>query len=253
MRAQTVLVAAVVLLALACSSRQAAVSIVNAAVRPLDIVLLLDQSGSMRGNDPENNRIVASKALIRYLAGFWSPTLDHRLGVVNFGDRLPADPADEVMPLLALDSVNSARGELISARLEAMDLGNTNFVNALRRAAELFAGARSDESRQRAVVILTDGQPDDTRRLTQSQYFDELTRFFGDSMTGCHLYVLGIDQKNQFWSTSESYWRRIARYTQRLSSSDEKTMNQAFFQVAALALEGIADTWRTRPSKTGLS
>jgi uncharacterized protein YegL len=219
----------------------------DAARAPLDVVLLLDQSGSMMQNDPTNNRVEASRALVDYLASYWSEEQNHRVGLVNFGDTRPIDPVDEYAPLVSLDTQRLAERDELLRRIKPLDLGNTSFIGAFRVARRLLEESRRDEKRQPVLVLLTDGEPDDSRDLTRAAYFDELTRYLRDSLSGCHLYVLGIDQNDRYWSRNEPYWRQSARYSQRLVSADERLLKEMFWQVVSLEMEAVADSWQPIP------
>jgi uncharacterized protein YegL len=231
----------------ACRREPPVAGALDAARQPLDVVLLLDQSGSMRQTDPANNRVEASRALVDYLAPYWSREQDHRIGLVNFGDSRPLDPSDEFASLVSFDTQKVAQRDTLIARIKPLDLGNTSFIDAFRVAGRLLSESRRDEKRQAVLVLLTDGEPDDKRGLSRAEYFRELTDYFRDSLKDSHLYVLGIDQNDRYWSHNEPYWRQFARYTQRLMSADEKLLKETFWRVVSLEMEAVADSWQPIP------
>lgn len=107
---------------------------------PLDVVLVLDRSGSMAG-DPLDAVIAASRRLLR-LAG-----PDDRIGVVVFDDT-----ADVVVPLGRPD-VDAADRALARVGVG----GSTNLSGGWLKAVEMLTADRRDAALRR-VVVLTDGQ-----------------------------------------------------------------------------------------------
>ncbi len=215
--------------------------------KPLDVFLLLDQSSSMRQTDPNNNRIDASKFLVEYLATYWAKEQDHRIGLVNFGDLTPPNPDDEMVPLVSLDTTKKKEREELVNKIKPLDLRYTKFIEAFRKARRGFEEVEKDRPRQKAIVLLTDGEPDDLRRLSREAYFSEIIKFFSDSLQNCYLCVLGIDKEDKYWSKNDPYWRRIAKYTQRLISTEEKDLKEAFWKVISVLMEGVAEKWDSIP------
>ncbi|HDR00479.1 MAG TPA: VWA domain-containing protein, partial [candidate division WOR-3 bacterium] len=178
---------------------------IEATPRPLDIVLVLDQSSSMRWTDPENNRVEASRFFVDFLSSYWAREQDHRVGLVNFGDKKPPNPEDEVHYLISLDTANLAERNRLLGRIKPLDLVYTSFIEAFRTARILFDQAPADRERQRVIVLLTDGEPDDTRRLSRAAYFEELIRYYNDSLAGCNLHVIGLDINDGYWTSTLPY------------------------------------------------
>ncbi len=220
----------------------------QAIPKPLDIILLLDQSSSMKETDPENNRIEAAKFLVDYLASYWAKEQDHRIGLVNFGDLKPPNPEDEVGGLISLDSTKLKERQFLLEKIKPLDLRYTKFIDALRKAQKAFEEAKKDIPRQKVIIILTDGEPDDPRRLSRDAYFREIIPFFNDSLKDCQLCVIGIDKKDRYWSSNKPYWNKIALYTERLISAGEKDLKEAFWRVISILMEGVAEKWDTIPT-----
>ncbi len=231
-----------------CRGKEKRISFLPQAVpQPLDIFLLLDQSSSMKETDPQNNRIEAARFLIDYLASYWAEEQDHRIGLINFGDLKPPNPEDEIGKLVSLDTAKLNEREKLLNKIKPLDLRYTKFIDAFRNARKGFLEAEKDKARQEAIILLTDGEPDDLRRLSRAAYFQEIINFFNDSLKGCQLCVLGIDRGDKYWSKNEPYWEKIAKYTKRLVSADEKELKEAFWNVISILLEGVAEKWDSIP------
>ena len=210
--------------------------------KPLDVLLLLDQSGSMKETDPQNNRIEAGKFLIDYLSSYWAKEQDHRIGLINFGDT-SANPKDEIGELTSLDTANKTAIENLKQKIKPLNLGNTKFIDAFQKAEREFSAKKDEISRQKVIILLTDGEPDDKRGWTRERYFNEIINYFQNHLADCHLYVLGIDIPNRYWSYNEPYWRKIAKYTERLISVEEKNLKEAFWRVISMEMEAVAEKW----------
>ena len=115
----------------------------------LDLVLLIDSSGSMNSNDPSNLRISAGETLITGLTA----GLD-RVAVIDF-DR-------STTTLQALTSDLAAA----SASLSHIDSsGGTDIGSAVRASIDIINASQSGNSP--LVILLTDGDGDYTESLTQ--------------------------------------------------------------------------------------
>lgn len=110
---------------------------VNASV---DVLFIIDSSGSMGGNDPSGFRKTAAKEFVGALIE------GDRAGVVDFDGN-----ADLAQPL-TVDF-----GE-VNATIESLDsFGGTDIGSGVQRANEHFKEA-SNDSRAQYAVLLTDGQ-----------------------------------------------------------------------------------------------
>ncbi len=107
---------------------------------PVDLVLAIDSSGSMKVNDPGGLRITTAKRLIAGL----DPARD-RVGLVSWDNDL-----DFVQPL-------TSDLALVEKRLDQIDAnGATNLTAGLSAAiAELLQNGR--EEAQKVIIFLTDG------------------------------------------------------------------------------------------------
>ncbi len=174
---------------------------------PVDIVLLLDQSGSMNGTantpatDPNQIRIHAS----RYLVNNLSRRDNTRMGYINFGTE-----AETVSGLISI--ADSKSRNALAEKITAKNLGYTNFYDALQESYKLFQNSGSFQDWNRSVILIfTDGSPADRRKLSDSEYFQEITKFVDQQLKpeGCELYIVGIDDTGNNWSRTQDKWQQI--------------------------------------------
>lgn len=114
-------------------------------VQPVDVTMIIDTSGSMGWNDPEEFRKQAAKEFVGALVE------DDRAGVVDFdNDAYVAQEltTDFGQVNLTVDSLDAS--------------GGTDIGDGVRKANEHFEGA-SNDSRAQFAILLTDGQGDGGR------------------------------------------------------------------------------------------
>lgn len=195
--------------------------------RPADIILLIDQSGSMqRITDKNGIRKDAARFLTDYIGIYATKYQEHRIGVINFGDNAPQDKTVQLSSVLTqLDSIKS--------RIGAFDMGNTNFLEAFKTADSLFNSANSYRpSRQPAIVIFTDGEPDIGISRGEA-LFPGIVDYAKSNFVNrnCPIYVVGIDSENKYWQKDEPYWKAISKSTYRITSVND--LNAVFHEIIA--------------------
>lgn len=154
----------------------------GAATKPgVDILLLVDQSGSMGGlaagstahpdpNDRLGLRFEGPQDLVSLIAEDKlqaSADALHRVAMIAFGDRAVVRlPWTDVAPgsweelRAQTSSLNAAGGGLDTGPFTNTNLGNTNFQLAFDQAAKVFGQLPAGGTdRVRAIIVLTDGQP----------------------------------------------------------------------------------------------
>lgn len=241
----------------------------------LDMVFIVDQSGSMsRGaieqnscapncrlpaSDPDNIALqslpaavdpIFGKLLIREL-GRTNKALYpeiNRMGVVLFGDG-----ATTSVPMTEIKTVtNPTTGQQeanIISQLPTQNsvMGDTSFSNAFREACNLLdCNNPMPADRKRVIVLLTDGAPFDRAidpNLDGRPYFDilknQVAPLVNDPNT--KLWVLGIDKNNLFWTKNQPYWEELApQRTQRLNNPTEASA--LFRQIAADEIGEIGES-----------
>lgn len=116
----------------------------------IDVTLVIDNSGSMQQNDPNNMRISAAKMFTALMLE------GDQLGIVSMGDR------ESTKALLSLTSPKAVSySTLALERTLAVpdDLSNWTYMGeALDLAAQVMENS-ARYNRQRAIIFLTDGLP----------------------------------------------------------------------------------------------
>lgn len=176
----------------------------------IDVVLLLDQSGSMngpKGTDPQGLRADAARYLIANVSEKSAEDQPNRVAVIDFGDQV--SPTQAVLAAVTPTSGYQDLAERVTVR----SMGGTNIMAALRAAMNSLRAAGSfDQGRKCRIVLFTDGKPEDDRKLSTSAYFDEIGAFARKELepNGCELYVIAVDQVGDIWAECGDRWRAIA-------------------------------------------
>lgn len=127
-------------------------------VRPVkDVVMVIDDSGSMLQSDPNNSRYAAAKALVQRMDE------DNQVAVVTF-----SHDAMVVQPLTSLASTENRNQ--VSAVIDGLQTteGGTNISGALTEAMNVI-NSDNQTSRGSMVILLSDGfsQLDTSQELTE--------------------------------------------------------------------------------------
>lgn len=197
----------------------------------VDLVILIDQSGSMWGhpdyapgpNDPHDHRIDAARAtVIRLLEETDRSPHVHRISVVDFGDtaavalsavELRYDPAD---PGTLVREVES----LVAKRIAGREWVNTNTPEAMSRAAdELDAMAELEprSGRRRIVLVITDGRanlPPNSHSEMRRRVRRQAERL---NDRGAELWAIGLNDADKFWLAGDgAFWEDVAGDPERV-------------------------------------
>jgi Ca-activated chloride channel family protein len=152
------------------------------AVRPRDVVFVLDRSGSMAGW----KMVAARRALARMVDAL---TERDRFTVYAFDDRLETPPDFRGAGLVEATDRNRFRAVEFLARVESR--GGTEMAGPLDLAVKQLTGERD-----RILVLVTDGQVGNE---------DQILRGLGQRLTGIRIFTLGIDQ-----AVNEAFLKRLA-------------------------------------------
>jgi Flp pilus assembly protein TadG len=148
--------------------------------RPVDLMLVLDRSGSMTATSGSGQtKISELKTAVNAFLGLSNTfSANDRIGMVSFGYRGCGDSSGDdssattCVPDAALDFATSSYiGTLQSKVNNLVANGGTNTMEALRTARVPLANAFNDATRgttRKAVLFVTDGQPTYMRRDSAS-------------------------------------------------------------------------------------
>lgn len=128
---------------------------------PLDVVMIIDRSGSMDDDKKLTTVKSAAKKLVNTLNG--NNSIDVRYNIVEFGGT--ADPTTNVASSSGWKSSASEAGTAIDNVQIDYDLGGTNYQAGIRVAKQQLNLARTGA--QTVVIFFTDGIP--TYRLSNPQ------------------------------------------------------------------------------------
>lgn len=151
--------------------------------RKLDVVLVLDQSGSMSDNDPNGMMRTAANMLITMM-----PANTGRVGVISFNREQTT--VSELCELSDADTV-----EEITAKVQSIPYdGGTDIGNAVADAVEMFDAG---DGRVHAILVLSDGRNDFGVDKNSEQQSDERLNdaLVSAQNQGCRIYCLGFGEE----------------------------------------------------------
>ena len=184
------------------------------------VILVIDNSGSMKSTDSSQERFAAAKLIVDLLGQ------DDRMGVIYFESE--AHTAQE-LTLLADNGRESLKSSI--DRIPAAD-GYTDYMTALQEAERMFDGL-SDPSYQKAIVFLTDGtpEPDEVTTGNAALMDSYMAGFWGEVASlgtkGYPVYTVG------FGGSSGEILQRVGEETGALSFSNQNPSQIAssFFEI----------------------
>ncbi|GBD97017.1 MAG TPA: VWA domain-containing protein [Nitrospirae bacterium] len=152
----------------------------------MDVVLVMDSSGSMKKTDPLSLRIPAAKLFISLLGE------NDRAGVISFSDR-----SYPIIHLTPVESENSS-DKLFKAIEKISSNGlYTNLHDALNKGLDLLSENKKAESNQ-IMILMSDGMmdvgdPDEDRKLVD-KIKNELTAILEDK--GIRVYTIAFTEQS---------------------------------------------------------
>lgn len=153
-------------------------------IEPVDFVLLIDTSGSMRGRELEQAKYASIKLIKEMI------DLDtHRLAVVGFGDKVSV-----------MNSLSHNSNELVLSvdKLEAF--GGTYMGNAIHTGKDILSKSRN----KKVIMIVTDGSPNSKSHTSKAaekaikEGIDIITIAVGNGADKNYLSTLVNDKKYAF-------------------------------------------------------
>lgn len=121
----------------------------------LDLLLLVDRSGSMSAHSPASIVDALPLALNVIAWSSRSARVNHRFGIVSFGSHAQTDVP---LTIVDADSLPSLRDRI--GLLQSRSLGHTDLIAPFEAAADAFRALPADPRRRRAILLLTDGHLD---------------------------------------------------------------------------------------------
>ena len=160
-------------------------------VKPMDIVLVLDQSGSM-GDEFDNGTrqsamIAAVNSFIGEVAGKYSNEADHRMAIVTFGSG-----AETLKDWTAVNSTGETELTGMISGLPKEPSGATNVGAGMELAQTLMNNSEVGADRQKTVIVFTDGVPTtetDFNTTVANTAIDAAKNMKSDDVT---IYTVGI-------------------------------------------------------------
>lgn len=160
----------------------------------VELILVIDDSGSMKDNDPSNQRLSVAQDLIDRLPA------NSKVGVVRF-----ADDTDILTPQLT-SNAEQVKGYLTSEYFQAV--GWTHMYTAISDAFSLFgssddnSGGSSDGNMMKMIVVLSDGEAQDTDK--HSSIVSEA------SAQGIKVYSVGLGSSTWYF---QQYLEPLSNHT----------------------------------------
>ena len=161
---------------------------------PMDIVLVLDQSGSMKDSFGNGTRQSAMKeavnSFIGEVAAKYSTEADHRMAIVTFGTN-----ADPLVGWTAVDSDGATKLTGKISSLPEDPSGATNVGKGMKLAKNLtgndaYTGNNTD--RQKTVIVFTDGVPTTKTRFNVDVANKALEIAQNMKNDGVSIYTIGV-------------------------------------------------------------
>ena len=122
---------------------------------PMDIVLVLDQSGSMKDKFDNDTRQSAMKeAVISFIDEVADKNADHRMAIVTF-----SDDAKTLAGWTAVNSTGAAALTNAISNLPENPSGATNVGEGMETARTLMNNSEAGAGRLKTVIVFTDGVP----------------------------------------------------------------------------------------------
>ena len=158
---------------------------------PMDIVLVLDQSGSMKDSFGNGTRQSAMKeavnSFIGEVAAKYSTEADHRMAIVTFGTN-----ADPLVGWTAVDEDGEVELTSKIGNLKDKPSGATNVEAGMTETQSLMSNAPTGQNRQKTVIVFTDGVPTTQRDFDTDVANKAISAAKSMKGSGVTIYTVGI-------------------------------------------------------------
>ncbi|MBN1564129.1 MAG: VWA domain-containing protein [Anaerolineae bacterium] len=237
----------------------------------LDLLFLVDQSGSMGGadfgypdreaTDPLQLRFEAVQYALDTLGEYRllvAPDLTVRAAVINFGDDAVVTLNwTEVAPT-QMEWDNTRQGildQLSANTFGSVNLGNTNFVSAFEMAQTMFDTLPPDpnQSHLRVIILFTDGQPcvvsgpnffSCESALGQQQHMDTVNDLVQRAFPplAYQIYVLALDATGDVWQTRSADWQSVVGLPERATLVEtNQQVGVQFYRILAQVVSSTGE------------
>lgn len=158
--------------------------------KPLDLVVVIDSSGSMRESDTNRTALDAVRMLVNMM-----PAKDSRVGIISFNTS-PSILTKDASGNNCLISLEDYTGvETIRSDVSTINYsGDTGIGNAIKAATELLDSC-SDDNHTKAIILFTDGVDDFGRNRVALAACEEnevdAIKWAKDN--NCFIYCVGYD------------------------------------------------------------
>lgn len=228
----------------------------NTIYEGMDLLFLVDQSGSMSGRDgasqptdPLGLRFESVQFVLDTLGDYRRIVPDDlvfRMSVVSFGDQ-----SEITLPWTSIGGTDWETQEtLFTDQISASNfgdrsLGNTDFVGAFEQAQMLFSSLPANENHLRVIVVVTDGAPCAPARFEdiycnrvsdQNQHMDQVIALTSATFPppNHRIFTIAIDSDNSYWPRFDNYWQRVVNGS---NNNGQATRIEASTDIGPLFLE----------------
>ena len=155
---------------------------------PMDIVLVLDQSGSMKDKFDNDTRQSAMKeAVISFIDEVADKNADHRMAIVTF--------SDDAKTLAGWTAVNSDGADALTSKISGLPKnpsGATNVGEGMETARTLMNNSEAGAGRLKTVIVFTDGVPTTASDFSTTVANTAIDAAKGMKAAGVTVYTVGI-------------------------------------------------------------
>lgn len=197
--------------------------------KELDLIMVLDQSGSMKTNDPNGMMKEAANMLTAMM-----PAKTGRVGVISFNRE-----QTEVVGLTDVSEADAV--EKITNAINGIEYkGDTDIGNAVADAVEMFD---KDDGRVHAILVLSDGRNDfgidkNAEQASDERLYDALVDAQNQN---CQIYCLGFGEEMS--NTDDTPYQKlagIATDADKISTeTDPANIHEFFIRMLADLTGGI--------------
>lgn len=202
----------------------------NTTYKPLDLVVIVDASGSMKKADENKIVLQSVSSLISMM-----PT-DSQLGVVAFKEN-----ATTISELTPLNNYNNADNLKQMVKKIEYDGKYTAIGNALAKAKEVICGKNTRNDAQKAIVLFTDGTDDLVDYIEQEKNNENLNEtIVWGSQNDCPIYTIGFNYKNSMNEGKEGI-KKLEKISGTTKALSPKIANNNISEIEDFFIDVLAN------------